>query len=106
MGQCVFIALNFESPQAAFGILQGTAKQLKQVGFSQRTQLEDLRTRNQRRIDEEKRIMGGRAYQPYRAAFDVGQQNVLLRFVEAVNLVNKQDGWLAGIREPIRGRGK
>src|SRR5207244_12302722 len=47
-----------------------------------------------------------RADQPYRAAFDVGQQNVLLRFVEAVNFVNKKDGWLAGIRQAVRRGGK
>ena len=37
-------------------------------------------------------ILGGRPNQDYRAIFDPGQQRILLGLVEAVNLVNKEDG--------------
>ncbi len=37
-------------------------------------------------------VLGGRADQDERAILDIGQQKILLGFVEAVNFVQKQDG--------------
>ena len=53
---------------------------------------EDARAGEQRRVDFERRILGGRADQRDRAVLDVRQHRVLLRFVEAMDLVDEQDG--------------
>jgi hypothetical protein len=50
------------------------------------------RAREQRRNHFERRILGGSADQDDVAALHVGQECVLLRFVEAMNLVDEQDG--------------
>ena len=48
--------------------------------------------RKQRAVDLERRILGGGADQADVAFFHVGQKGILLRFVEAVNLVDEDDG--------------
>jgi hypothetical protein len=50
--------------------------------------------------------VSGGANEPDDAAFDVGQKNVLLRFVKAVDFVDEQNGALAGIFLAIAGGGK
>ena len=57
--------------------------------------MENLRTGSERGVDVEERIVRGRADEADDAAFDVGQQHVLLRFVEAVDFIDEQDGGLA-----------
>src|ERR1043166_8632271 len=68
----------------------------------QRLELENLRTRDEWRVDVEKWVVSRRADQTDGAVLDVRQQHILLRLVEAVNFVDEQDGFLAGIREAIR----
>src|SRR5204862_2411140 len=58
----------------------------------------DLGARKQRRDDFKGRILGGRADEDNVAGFDVREKSVLLGFVEAVNLVNENDGAMAGTR--------
>ena len=58
---------------------------------------------DQRAVDGEERILRRRADQNHHAVFDVGQQHVLLRLVEAVNLIDEQQRLLAGGRQPIAG---
>ena len=41
------------------------------------------------------------ADQPNRSIFHVRQEDILLGFVETMNLVDKQERWLAGIGQPI-----
>ena len=91
----------FIMAQAAFGVGQRAPQQFQQVLFRQRLQLENLRARDQRRIDEEKWIMRRRADQPHHSAFHVRQQHILLRLVEAVNFVNEQNGRLPGVFQPV-----
>ena len=55
-------------------------------------QHEDLRARQQRRVDLERRVLGGRADQHDVAGLDARQEGVLLRLVEAVDLVDEDDG--------------
>ena len=61
----------------------------------------DAAAREQRRDDFERRILGGCADQANGAALDVGQKGVLLGLVEAVNLIDEEDGarmHLGGLR--------
>jgi hypothetical protein len=50
------------------------------------------RTRQQGRVDFERRVLGGGADEGEQAAFDMRQKGVLLALVEAVHLVDKHDG--------------
>ena len=68
------------------------AQQLEQVLLGEWLQLKDLRAGDERGIDEEERVVRSRADEPDHAALHIRQQHVLLGFVEAVNLVNEQDG--------------
>ena len=54
-------------------------------------ELVDLRAREQRAVDLEVRVLGGRADQRHQPLLDGGQQRVLLRLVEAVDLVEEED---------------
>ena len=56
-----------------------------------RLELENLRARDERAVDVKKRIVGRRADQAQISALHVGQQNVLLRFVEVMDLIDEQD---------------
>ena len=51
---------------------------------------QDLRPAQQRRVQREARIFGRRAHQRDGALLDKGQEPVLLRAVEAVDLVHEQ----------------
>jgi len=55
------------------------------------------------RDDLEGRVLGGRAHQDDRAVLDVREEGVLLRLVEAVDLVHEEHGALGGPREPPLG---
>ena len=55
-------------------------------------QREDLHPRQQRRYDLEAGVFRGGADERERAVFDIRQEEILLRFVEAVDLVEKEDG--------------
>ena len=48
------------------------------------------RARQQRRVDLERRVLGGRADEGEEARLDVRQEGVLLRLVEAVHLVDEE----------------
>ncbi len=50
------------------------------------------RARQQRAVDLERRILGGRADEDQRAVLDERQERVLLRLVEAMHLVEEQHG--------------
>ncbi len=58
----------------------------------QRLQKQDLATREERRVDGKRGVFRGRANQGEQAAFHMGQKGVLLAFVEAVDLIDKEDG--------------
>ena len=75
--------------------LQGAPEQDETGRLRQRLELENLRARGERAVDEEERIVRGGADQRDRAVLDVRQQNVLLGLVEAVDLVDEEDGFLA-----------
>ena len=56
---------------------------------------EHLAAREERAIELEGRILRGRADQDDRAVLDIGQESILLRAIEAVNLVDEQQRPLA-----------
>ena len=66
-----------------------------------RLELVDLRAREQRRVHLEVRVLGRRADQRHEALLDAGQQRVLLRLVEAVDLVEEEDRPPAARAEPL-----
>jgi len=66
------------------------------VILTKRLQHEDPGTREERRDDLERRVLGRRADERDIALLDVRQHRVLLTLVEAVDLVDEQDGALAG----------
>ena len=66
-----------------------------------RLQLENLRARDERAVDVEKRIVSRRADQAQISALHIGQQHVLLRLVEVMNLIHEQDRLLPGSAEAV-----
>ena len=89
--------------QAAPGIGDGAVDEGVQVRGGQRPQFEDERAGNERAVDVEERIHRRRADQAHGAALDIRQQDILLRFVEAVDFVDEKDRACAVAREPHRG---
>jgi len=66
---------------------------------------EERGPRHQRRVDLEMGIFGGGTDQNEKALFHRRQQGVLLRLVETVNLVEKQNGAHAAFAETMAGLG-
>ena len=60
--------------------------------FGERLQGVDAAAGEQRGVEFEGGVLGGGADQADGAALDVGQEGVLLRLVEAMDLVDEEDG--------------
>ena len=71
-----------------------------------RLKLKDAAAADQRAVDREERILGGRADQNHHAFLDVGQQHVLLGLVEAVDFVDEQQRPPPLGRKPVVGGGQ
>ncbi len=71
-------------------------QQRGQVVVLQRLQHMHGGARQQRRVDLEGRVLGGRADEGEQPRLDMRQEGVLLRLVEAVHLVDEDDGRAAG----------
>jgi hypothetical protein len=71
-------------------------EQLTHLVVVERLQHVHLRARQQRRVDLEARILGGRADEGHEPRLDERQQCILLRLVEAVDFVDEQDRVAAG----------
>src|SRR5690349_149855 len=63
----------------------------RELVVRQRHELPDLRSGEERRVDLEVRVLGRGADQRHEALLDRRQQRVLLRLVEAVDLVEEKD---------------
>ena len=72
-------------------IRQGSLQQSHDLIHRHRLKLENLRARNQRRIDMEIRVVRRRTNEPHHPALDVRQEHILLRFVETMNFINEQN---------------
>ena len=91
----VGIQLETEAAQAAVGVRHRPADDRLEIRLGQPLQHVDAAAREQRRDHLERRVLGGRADQGHGAALDVRQERVLLRLVEAVDLVDEEDRALA-----------
>jgi hypothetical protein len=74
--------------------LHGAAQDDLDVAGQKRAQLVDLAARQQRRVDLEVRVLGRRPDERHEPLLDRRQQRVLLGLVEAVDLVEEEDGRL------------
>ena len=74
------------------GVLQGVMDEFyKLVGWDG-FELEQHRTRNERAVDVEKRIVRRGTDEADRAAFYMREQDVLLALVESMDLINEENG--------------
>ncbi len=99
----VLVRANFDVAEAALGVGEGALEKFVEVGFVEGTEFENLGARNERRVDEEKWIVGGGANEANDATFDIRQKDVLLGFVEAMDFVDEKDGGFAGVFEAVGG---
>ena len=74
-----------------FRVRQRPFQKLRYVVGRKRVQLEDERARGERRVDEEVRIVRRRSDEDDCPVLDVRKENVLLRLVEAVYLVDEEN---------------
>ncbi len=95
VGQGVVVDLDVQLAVAALGIGDSLPRDVEEIFFGQRLELEDAAAADQRLVDLEVGVLGGGADQDHRAVLDPGQQRVLLGLVEAVDLVDEEDGALA-----------
>src|SRR6266853_163899 len=98
----ILIDLNVVISEAAFLVGERAIDQFTQLLDAERFELKNLGTRNERTIYIKKRVVSGRSDQPEISAFDVGEENILLRFVEVMDLVDEQDRLLTRCAKPIR----
>ena len=92
-------------PSPRSGSVERASQDLLDGVHRQRLQDEHLRAREQRGVDLERRILGRRADQHDVAGFHARQERILLRFVEAMNLVDEDDRATTGAAPPILRRG-
>src|SRR6266851_4784275 len=91
-GQCLIVGLNSRRAQATLGIAKRSPQQRNYLLLCQADQRIHPASRQQRGIDLERRVLRRRSDQPDRPALDIRQKRILLGLVEAVNLVDEQDG--------------
>src|SRR4030042_5652909 len=95
MCQRVRIHGKLKPPQAAACIGKRAPDDGGKVFVGELTEDVDPRTGQQRRIDLKRGVLGGRSDQDDGSILHVGQKDVLLGLVEAVDLVDKEDRLLA-----------
>ena len=89
---------------AALAAVERAPQQPLDVRRLQRVQLVDLGAREQRGVDLEVRVLGRRPDERDQPLLDGGQQRVLLRLVEAVDLVEEEDRRAPGVAPLARPR--
>ena len=94
VSQRLFIDLQAHGPQPALLIGDGAAQQGRHGFVGHGLEGENLRAREHGRVDGEVGVLRRRADEAHRALLEMRQQHVLLRLVEAVQLVDKEDGAL------------
>src|SRR6266566_1646592 len=98
----VLVDLHVVISEAARFVDQCAIDQLFELLDAERFELKNLRTRDERAIHIEEWIVRGRADEAESSGFDVGRKNVLLRFVEMMDIINKQNRLLSRSAEAIR----
>src|SRR5437773_10431741 len=89
--------------EAALFVRQRAIDQLLQLLDAERFESKNLRARYERAVHVEKRIVSSRTDEPEVSSFDVGQQNVLLRLIKMMDLIDEQNRLLPGCAEAIGG---
>src|SRR4029453_16344584 len=100
----VFVDLNFVISETALFVGQCAIDYLFELLDRERIDLKSLGGRNKRTFYIKERIVSSCADEAEISRFDVGQKNVLLRFVEMMDLIDEQDRLLPGRGEGIRRR--
>jgi hypothetical protein len=90
-GERVLVRLIPSSPSPASSSASGAAAARDRGRPRERLEAEHARAREQRRVHRERRVLRRRADERDRAVLDVRQERVLLRLVEAVDLVDEED---------------
>ena len=93
--------LGVERAEPALAILERAPEDALDGLLREPVQDEHLRPRQQRGVHLERRVLGGGADEDDVAGFDARQERVLLRLVEAVDLVDEDDGPPAGAAPAI-----
>jgi hypothetical protein len=91
IGQNLFVRRDPARTESAFSIDQGLAQHTGNGCGGQRLETEEMAAREQRRVDVETGIVRGRADQAHTTLLDVGQEQILLRLVETVQLVDEKN---------------
>ena len=88
------MSLDGHLSEAAFLVVDGSMQQGDEVRGRNGFELKDLGAGDERGVDVKVGIVGSGSDEAHGAALQVGEEGVLLGFVEAVDLVDKQDGGL------------
>jgi len=88
----------FAHAESAFSVRQRAIDHRADRFLRQRLQRDHAAPRQQRGVDRERRILSRRADQHEQSVFDVRQERVLLRLVEAMNLVDEHERALPSSR--------
>lgn len=89
---CVVVDPGMEGADALPRVREGAVDEGRDVLAGKRLQLEDAGAGDQRAVDLEVRVLGGRADEDDGAVLDEREEVILLRLVEAVDLVDEEDG--------------
>ncbi len=87
-----FVHRQVAGTEPALPVRKRALNDSRQRGVIQLLQADDAGTAQKRRNNLERGVLGGGADERDRAVLDVRQDHVLLRFVEAVNLVDEEHG--------------
>ena len=104
MAARVLVHLHIVIPKAALFVGQRTIDQLLELLNAERFESKNLRARDQRAVHIKERIVSSRTNQAETPSFDVRQKDVLLRFIEMMDLIDEQDRLLPRRTEAIRRR--
>ena len=105
MGQGIFIYLHGSLPIAPLPILEGLVSHPIQICQGQRLELKHPRSAHQGFVHLKKGILSGGPNQNHGAVFHPGQQRILLSFIKAMHLINKQNGSSPKLSPQILGLG-
>ena len=87
---------DFVIAEAALFVGQGAIDELFELFDLEGLELENLGAGDEGAVDVEERVVGRGADEAQVPALDVGQEDVLLRFVEVMDLVDEQDRFSPG----------
>src|SRR5438477_1040927 len=99
----ILVHLHIVISKAALFVRQCAIDQHFELLNAERFKSKNLRTRDKRAVYVKERVVGGGTDEAQCSCLNIGQENVLLRLVEMMNLINKQDRLSPGRAHTIRG---